>query len=116
MLSSEGSGETEARGLPRPVVIAHPVPRLYPVVSGLGGLFGTPGHSLSTSTGHSSAVPMWLSSSVMMMFSMSFMERCSQKVSYSSRFSSSTVSFCMSHCGERAGGWGGADPAVGGAQ
>lgn len=43
---------------------------------------GVPGvsHSLSTSTGHS-AVPRWLSSSVMMMFSMSFMDRCSQKVS-----------------------------------
>lgn len=39
------------------------------------------GHSLSTSTGHSSAVPRWLSSSVMIMFSMSFMDRCSQKVS-----------------------------------
>lgn len=67
---------------------------------GIPTAFGTPGarHSLSTSTGHSSVVPMWLSSSVMMMFSMSFMDRCSQKVSYSSRFSSSTVSFCMSHC------------------
>lgn len=44
---------------------------------------GVPGisHSLSTSTGHSSAVPRWLSSSVMIMFSMSFMDRCSQKVS-----------------------------------
>lgn len=48
-------------------------------------------------------MPMWLSSSVMMMFSMSFMERCSQKVSYSRRFSSSTVSFCMSHCGAARG-------------
>lgn len=47
-----------------------------------GGGWGVPGvsHSLSTSTGHS-AVPRWLSSSVMMMFSMSFMDRCSQKVS-----------------------------------
>lgn len=36
-------------------------------------------------------------SSVMMMFSMSFMVRWSRKVSYRSLFSSSTVSFCMSH-------------------
>lgn len=54
-------------------------PALHPRTRPRAALQG--GHSLSTSTGHSSAVPRWLSSSVMMMFSMSFMDRCSQKVS-----------------------------------
>lgn len=50
---------------------------------------------LSISTWHSGLFK-WLSS-VMMMFSMSFIVKWSQKVSYRSLFSSSTVSFCMSH-------------------
>lgn len=122
LLAGAGWGESQGEEVGgHPNVPPCPVPRVIPVVSGLRGGGGVtrhprpPRHSLSTSTGHSSAVPMWLSSSVMMMFSMSFMERCSQKVSYSSRFSSSTVSFCMSHCGERAGSGGapaGADPMV----
>ena len=53
------------------------------------------GTILSISTWHSGLLR-WLSS-VMMMFSMSFMVRWSQNVSYSRLFSSSTVSFCMSH-------------------
>lgn len=60
----------------RPPGLPTPSPGSAPAPPGVPG-----GHSLSTSTGHSSAVPRWLSSSVMMMFSMSFMDRCSQKVS-----------------------------------
>ena len=63
-------------------------------IRSVGGIGGS--SLLSISTWHSPGFSMWFSS-VMMMFSMSFMERWSQKVSYRSLFSSSTVNFCMSH-------------------